>query len=163
MSRQRLQQHLRHVNPESSLSLLHGPTQPALLDLHLGSLLDLQAQRFDSKAALVSRAQRVRHSFVFLRDRSRQIARGLLGLGVRHGDCVGVWAGNCAEYAELLFACGRIGAIMVVLNVTYTSDELQQALLASGECIRTFPLILAYGLARVQVIVHNNNNRTSKL
>ncbi|KAI1630491.1 hypothetical protein EDD37DRAFT_690991 [Exophiala viscosa] len=133
MALERVQQALRHLRQRNSLSLLHGDTQPALLDSHLGTLLDSQAERLGHKTALVSRAQKLRHTFMSLRKRSQQIARGLLARGIRHGDCVGVFAGNCAEYAELFFACGRIGAILVVLNVTYTPDELRRAIIAS-EC-----------------------------
>ena len=135
MALERLKQTQGHLKQNTSLSILHGTRQPGLLDLHLGTLLDLQAQTYSSKIALVSRAQNIRHSFSSLKARSRQIARGLLALGVSHGDCVGVFAGNCAEYAELFFACGRIGAILVVLNATYTSEELKHATIASGELI----------------------------
>ncbi|KAH0836938.1 hypothetical protein AYO21_01753 [Fonsecaea monophora] len=133
MAIERLHQTLRHLDQKTRLSILHGPKEPELLSLHLGTLLDLQAQKLASKTSLVSRAQNVRHSFLSLRARSQQIARGLLSLGIRHGDCVGIFAGNCAEYVELFFACGRIGAILVVLNVTYTPEELKRAIVAS-EC-----------------------------
>lgn len=133
MALDRLRQTQGHLSQKDCPSILHGAKQPGLLDLHLGSLLDLQAQTYGSKTALVSRAQDLCLSFTSLRARSRQIARGLLAHGVRHGDCIGIFAGNCAEYAELFFACGRIGAILVVLNATYTSEELKRAVIASGE------------------------------
>ncbi|KAK6385539.1 hypothetical protein LTS17_001107 [Exophiala oligosperma] len=133
MALQRLQQTLAHLSRTNPLSLLQGPNEPALLHWTLGTILDIQTEKFASKTAVVSCAQNIRHSFSSLRERTRQLARGLLALGARHGDCIGVVAWNCAEYVELFFACGRIGVILVVLNTTYTPEELRRAIIAS-EC-----------------------------
>lgn len=117
---------------QKPLSILEGPTDPPLLNLHLGSLLSQQASLYGSRLALVSSAQGIRHTFASIYDRSLLVARALIALGIGHGDMVGIMTGNCSEYAELFFACGHIGAILAVFNATYTVDELHQALLHSG-------------------------------
>lgn len=64
------------------------------------------------------------------------MARALLKLGIRVGDRVGIMAGNCEQYASLFFAATRIGAILVILNNTYTPTEAQYALEFSGMLLR---------------------------
>src|SRR5579859_3236398 len=48
----------------------------------------------------------------------------LIALGVRHGDHVGVFMPNCAEYVQLIHALARIGAVLVPLNTRLTSGEV---------------------------------------
>ncbi|KAG6899203.1 hypothetical protein C0993_012331 [Termitomyces sp. T159_Od127] len=57
---------------------------------------------------------------------------GLLGLGVRKGDRVGVVMGNNSSYAMLQWACAQIGAILVTLNPAYRVHELLHALKLAG-------------------------------
>ena len=48
-------------------------------------------------------------------------------------------AGNCEQYAAVFFAATRIGAILVILNNTYTATEAQYALGFSGKNIQICP------------------------
>jgi fatty-acyl-CoA synthase len=65
----------------------------------------------------------------FLRDR----------LSVRKGDRVAILASNCVEYLDLWFACGKIGAIVHLLNWRLTAHELA-GLVADGS-----PSVMVYG------------------
>ncbi|PIL27690.1 transporter [Ganoderma sinense ZZ0214-1] len=56
------------------------------------------------------------------------LARGLLGMGVKKGDRVGVIMGNNSAYACLQWACASIGAILVTLNPAYRLPELIKTL-----------------------------------
>ncbi|KAI0336759.1 acyl-CoA synthetase [Cubamyces sp. BRFM 1775] len=56
------------------------------------------------------------------------LARGLLDLGVKKGDRVGVIMGNNSAYACLQWACASIGAILVTLNPAYRLPELVNTL-----------------------------------
>ncbi|KAG6850080.1 hypothetical protein H0H93_001430 [Arthromyces matolae] len=60
------------------------------------------------------------------------LARGLLGMGVRKGDRVGVVMGNNSSYAMLQWACAHIGAILVTLNPAYRVHELLDTLRLVG-------------------------------
>ncbi|TCD68700.1 putative NRPS-like protein biosynthetic cluster [Steccherinum ochraceum] len=51
------------------------------------------------------------------------LARGLVGLGVKKGDRIGVVMGNNSAYAMLQWACASIGAILVTLNPAYRLNE----------------------------------------
>ncbi|KAF9523259.1 acyl-CoA synthetase [Crepidotus variabilis] len=60
------------------------------------------------------------------------LARGLIGMGVKKGDRVGVIMGNNSSYAMLQWACASVGAILVTLNPAYRLPELVDTLALSG-------------------------------
>jgi len=60
-------------------------------------------------------------------------------LGVRRGDRVAVLAMNCTEFLDVLFACGKLGAILQPLNWRLSPSELA-SLLADAE-----PVVLIHG------------------
>lgn len=66
--------------------------------------------------------------------RANRMARFLLARGVAKGDRVGVLAQNCVEMLDLLFACGKLGAIYVPYNWRLVAAEL--APLVEDSCPR---------------------------
>ncbi|KAK3361988.1 hypothetical protein B0T24DRAFT_584589 [Lasiosphaeria ovina] len=117
------------VLPEPQrLSILHGPTDPPLVDLTLGELLNLQCLHHGTQEGLVIPWTGARWTYNELNQHSRLVAAALLGMGIGVGDRVGIMAGNCEQYVSVFFAATRIGAILVILNNTYTPTEAQYAL-----------------------------------
>ena len=57
-----------------------------------------------------------------------QLAAGLVALGVKRGDRVGMWGPNSLEWVQTMNAVGRIGAILVNLNPAYQKDEIEYSL-----------------------------------
>lgn len=115
------------------LSYLEGPVDPPLVDLTLGELLDLQCQHHGSQECIVTPWTGARWTYNELNQQSSQLARSLMSLGIGVGDRVGIMAGNCEQYAAVFFAVTRIGAILVILNNTYTPTEALYALKFSGK------------------------------
>ena len=63
-------------------------------------------------------------SYLALSERIRACARTLGGsLGVRHGERVAFLGFNSADFLVLMFACARLGAMMVPLNWRLAPDE----------------------------------------
>jgi fatty-acyl-CoA synthase len=60
------------------------------------------------------------------------VARGLIALGIRKGDRVGIWSPNCAEWVLVQYATAKIGAILVNVNPAYRSHELAFVINQSG-------------------------------
>jgi acyl-CoA synthetase (AMP-forming)/AMP-acid ligase II len=114
------------------LSILHGPTDPPLVDLTLGELLNLQCLHYGTRECLVIPWTGARWTYDELNHQSSLLAAALLDMGIGLGDRVGIMAGNCEQYAAVFFAVTRIGAILVILNNTYTSTEAQYGLRFSG-------------------------------
>jgi non-ribosomal peptide synthetase component E (peptide arylation enzyme) len=136
----RLQQTTRHVQghvpvERGKLSIVQGCSEPALVDLSLGELLDEQCEIRGNKECLVVPWTGARWTYSDLQERSKNLAKAMLALGVRGGDRVGILASNCEEYVAVFFAAGYIGCVLVVLNSTYTAVEAQYALHHSGKLL----------------------------
>lgn len=76
------------------------------------------------RAALVDRSRDQRVSYRELDAAADRWARALRAAGVARGDRVATLAGNRRELVELLFACGRIGAMLVPFNWRLAAPEL---------------------------------------
>ncbi|KAL4981264.1 hypothetical protein BDW68DRAFT_183733 [Aspergillus falconensis] len=126
----RLQQTLSHLQAPQpqQLSIVYGPTEPELLDVTLGELLTLQSLQYGDYECLVFPWTGARWTYADLNDEADRVARGMLAMGIKKGDRVGIMAGNCEQYISIFFAAARVGAILVVLNNTYTPSELYYAL-----------------------------------
>ena len=118
--------------PVEALSLLHGASDPPLLDLTLSDVLDIQTALHGPKECLIIPWTGARWTYDELSRQSHLLARALLGFGIRAGDRVGIMAGNCEQYAAVFFAVCRVGAVLVVLNNTYTGREVRFALRFTG-------------------------------
>lgn len=59
-----------------------------------------------------------------LDDRVIEAASGLLSLGVQPGQVVGLWAANGPDWVAIAHAVGRIGAILLPLNIRLTDEEI---------------------------------------
>lgn len=53
-----------------------------------------------------------------------QAASFLLGLGVKPGDGVAIWAANGLEWVAVAHAAGRLGAVLLPLNLRLTNEEI---------------------------------------
>jgi len=113
---------------QPALSFAAGPTDVPLLDYTIGEALEVARNRWPDDLALVSVHQEIRWSWSELCDEVDSVACGLLELGVRAGDRVGIWAPNCAEWTVVQFATARIGAILVNINPAYRLSEVEYAL-----------------------------------
>ena len=53
------------------------------------------------------------------------MAKGLLSIGIKKGDHVGIWATKVPTGLTFLFATAKIGAVLVTVNTAYRSHELE--------------------------------------
>ncbi|MBV5349860.1 AMP-binding protein, partial [bacterium] len=70
----------------------------------------------------------LRYSYTQFNEVCRQVAKGLLRMGIKKGDNVAIWAYNVPEWAILQFATPKIGAVLVTVNTAYKSSELEYVL-----------------------------------
>ena len=63
-------------------------------------------------------------SYSDLNTRVNRVASALIERGVSAGDRVGALLTNCPEYLETFFACAKIGAVFVPLNIRLAPREL---------------------------------------
>ena len=94
----------------------------------IGNYLEQVASQYPDNEALVVRHQGVRLSYRDLLAQADSLATGLLALGIKPGDRVGIWGPNSLEWALVQYATARMGAIMVCINPAYRLFELEYAL-----------------------------------
>ena len=114
------------------ISYTHGASDVSLIGETIGELLDRVALQYPDREAVVSAHQGVRLRYAQFAQACDEIARGLLALGVQHGERVGIWSTNNVEWTIAQFATAKIGAILVNINPAYRTVELEYVLRQSG-------------------------------
>ncbi|MCG8694500.1 MAG: AMP-binding protein [Minwuiales bacterium] len=114
--------------PELTQSYVHGASATPLIGHTIGEQFEQAVQRWGDREALVVRHQNVRWTFADLKERVDQCAAGLLAMGLKPGDRIGIWSPNNAEWAVTQFATAKAGLILVNINPAYRLAELEYAL-----------------------------------
>ncbi len=114
--------------PREGRSYVVGTAEPPLSDETIGTFLDAAVARFPDRPAVVFREQGIRRSWREFSDDVDRTAAGLLALGLRKGDRVGIWSPNRYEWLLTQFATARAGLILVNINPAYRIAELEYAL-----------------------------------
>lgn len=107
-----------------------------LLETTIGDLFDRRADETPHREALVYSYPELgivlRLDYREFQAKINQLAKGLIALGVGHGDKVAVLAPNLPEWPTLEFALAKIGAVLVTVNTGYRKAELEY-LLRNGD------------------------------
>jgi fatty-acyl-CoA synthase len=116
----------------STPSYVHGASTETLIGETIGVHFDRCAARWPGREALIVCQQNVRLTYAQLRDAVDRLAAGLIGLGFRPGERVGIWSPNNAEWTMLQFATAKAGIVLVNINPAYRVSELEYALNLAG-------------------------------
>ncbi|KAM0082483.1 hypothetical protein ACKRZS_005275 [Fusarium odoratissimum] len=147
---------------QQKLSVLEGPVDPPLVDLTLGELLELQTYQHGNQECLVIPWTGARWTYNELSQQSSSLAQSLLDMGIGVGDRVAIMAGNCEQYAAVFFAVAKIGAILVILNNTYTPTEAMYGLkFSDSKIFFTTPRIGR--LDQTQLLQQLENKKTAPM
>ncbi|MEU8521256.1 AMP-binding protein [Streptomyces sp. NPDC048577] len=104
-----------------------------LLDETIGANLRRSVAAFPDRDALVDQGGGGRRwSYAELDAQTDALAAGLLDLGVRVGDRIGLWSPNNAAWVLTQYAAAKIGAILVNINPAYRTYELEYVLGHAG-------------------------------
>jgi fatty-acyl-CoA synthase len=110
------------------LSYVSGTSDKPMLGETIDANLRRAVASFADREAVVDVATERRCSYRELDEAVEAVARGLLGRGIAAGDRVGIWAPNCLEWFLVQYATARIGAILVNINPSYRTHELDYVL-----------------------------------
>jgi fatty-acyl-CoA synthase len=116
------------LRPQGTLSYVSGSTDEVLRFITIAQQLDKTVGRHGSRDAAIFDAEGLRLSWYDLKARADELAAGLLALGLRRGNRVGIWAPNRHEWVVTQFATARIGLILVNINPAYRKSELEYVL-----------------------------------
>ncbi|MDH3579856.1 MAG: AMP-binding protein [Hyphomicrobiales bacterium] len=133
-------------------SYVHGTSPTPLLGQTVGACFDATAARWPENDALIVPHQDIRWSYGDLKEKVDAYAAGLVALGLRPGERVGIWAPNCWEWVVTQFATAKAGLILVNINPAYRLAELEYALekvacraLITAESLKTSDYIALLG------------------
>jgi fatty-acyl-CoA synthase len=116
----------------AQLSYVHGASDRPFIGDTIGVHFDRIVERFGERDALIVRHQQIRWTYRELKERVDAFAAGLLALGLKRGDRIGVWSPNNAEWVVTQFATAKAGLILVNINPAYRLAELEYALNKAG-------------------------------
>ena len=114
------------------LSYTNGASNIPLLGETIDENLRKIVAKFPNNDALISAHQHYRATYTEFYEQVTAVAKGLIALGVKSGDRVGIWSPNCYEWTLLQYATAKIGAIMVNINPAYRTSELIYVINQSG-------------------------------
>ncbi len=77
------------------------------------------------KEAMVDNIRKKKYTFEEVDYHANKVARMLLDSGVQKGDRVGIYSKNRFDFLDVLFACGKIGAVLTPFNVRLTRTEIE--------------------------------------
>ena len=96
--------------------------------LTLGRQLEFWARETPDHDFIVYPDRGLRWTYKQFDDRVNRLAKGLLAIGIRKGDHVGIWAKNVPDWLTFQFACAKTGAVLVTVNTAYKGEELDYVL-----------------------------------
>ena len=114
--------------PGHATSYFHRGGDTPLLGQTIAEYFLSIVNQFPDREAVVSLPQQRRLSYREFSDAIDELSRGLLGLGFKQGDRIGVWSTNNIEWLLVQMATARIGAILVNINPAYRPRELAYAM-----------------------------------
>ncbi|MCB1778284.1 MAG: AMP-binding protein, partial [Candidatus Competibacteraceae bacterium] len=112
----------------TELSYVHGASKKTLIGQSIGRFFDDMCARHADRDAFVSQHQNARLTYAELRERVDALACGLIRIGLKPGDRIGIWSPNNLESVLTQFATAKAGLILVNINPAYRRSELEYAL-----------------------------------
>lgn len=101
--------------------MIHNKTIQTLADL-----TTVQAEQFPTRKALICKGQSL--TYQQLHQRSHRLAQSLLSIDIQPGTRIAFLAKDCLQGYEILFACAKIGAVLVPVNWRLTAPEIRYIL-----------------------------------
>ncbi len=99
-----------------------------LLNSTLGEMLENWAYKTPDKEFMIYPDRNLRFTYGEFNQRVDDMAKGLLYIGIKPGDKVGIWAKNVPDWTTIMFATAKIGAILVTINTNYKLSEIEYLL-----------------------------------
>ncbi len=114
--------------PQAGQSYVMGDTSQQLVWKTVSQLLAITVSQHSGRSAFIFSEQGIRWSWFDFQKQVDDMAGGLLALGLKAGDRVGIWSPNRSEWVVTQFATAQIGVILVNVNPAYRLSELEYAL-----------------------------------
>lgn len=102
-----------------------------LQNLTLGQMLDQTVAMFPDSDAIIYVDRDFRLTYKQFSVLVDEMAKGLMGMGIQKSEKVAIWATNIPLWVIFQFATAKIGAILLTVNTSYKSTEIEYLLIQS--------------------------------
>lgn len=99
-----------------------------LVNSTVGKLLETTATIYGEREAVVYSELNLRYTYKEFEQLCREAAKGFMSLGIDKGEHVAIWASNKPEWLISQFATAKMGAVLVTVNTSYRTNELEYLL-----------------------------------
>ncbi len=104
------------------------PDYPLHTELTIGEYFREQVEIDPDHDFIVYPDRNLRWTYRDFDERTNNLAKGLLAIGMKPGDHLGIWARNIPDWLTLMFATAKVGIVLVTMNPSYKSHELDYVL-----------------------------------
>lgn len=94
----------------------------------IGNIVDILAENFGENSGLEYNSLGIKYTFKEFREVCDKVAKGLMALGIQRGEKIAIWANNVPEWVYTQYGSARMGAVLVTVNTSYKSAELEYLL-----------------------------------
>jgi len=112
----------------NALSYAHGVATAPLIGETIGVHFDRTVEQWGDRPALISRQQGIGWTWRELGEKVDAFAAGLVSMGLKPGERIGIWSPNNAEWIVTQYATAKAGLILVNINPAYRLSEVEYAL-----------------------------------
>lgn len=92
------------------------------MNFNIADIFEAAADRYGDRDFLVCDDDR--RTFAEMEARANQLAHWFAANGIGHDDHVGVYAVNCVEWVETIFATTKVRSVFININYRYVAEEL---------------------------------------
>lgn len=119
-------------SPKLKWSYAHGASEIPLMNVTTGRMLRDAVEDTPDREFFVFPKHNIRKTFSQFWKDAERLASGLLALGVKRGDRVGMWGPNTYEWVVTQFATALAGMIFVTINPAYRVNEFEYVMRKVG-------------------------------
>ncbi|MFO7748859.1 MAG: AMP-binding protein [Desulfobacteraceae bacterium] len=94
----------------------------------IGNIVDTLAENLGDNSALEYNSLDIQFNFREFRSMCDDVAKGLMALGIQREEKVAIWANNLPEWVYTQYGSAKMGAVLVTVNTSYRSAELEYLL-----------------------------------
>ncbi|KAA0957232.1 AMP-binding protein [Planococcus sp. ANT_H30] len=99
-----------------------------VLQKTIGQIVKEQAARNPETEAYVYPEHGIRKTYKEFDEETDLLAKAFIGIGIEKGEHVAIWSDNKREWLLSQFATGKMGGVLVTVNTSYQSSELEYLL-----------------------------------
>lgn len=99
-----------------------------ILHKTVGQIVKEQAAKNPDIEAYVYPEHGIRKTYKEFDKETDRLAKAFIGLGIEKGEHIAIWSDNKREWLLSQFATGKMGGVLVTVNTSYQSSELEYLL-----------------------------------